>query len=63
MSEDDILQCECGCTSFHVARDGLIECADCGHPNANHLAVKADVDASLAARGVRVIGEQHERRH
>jgi len=53
-SETDIIQCECGCTHFTIARDGLIECAECGHPTDGHVAVEADVRTLVLARGVAI---------
>jgi len=52
MSDDDLLTCECGCTHWIVARDGLIECVDCGSPTADRMALPADVMDNLRARGL-----------
>lgn len=57
-SDDDIIQCECGCTTFTIARDGLIECADCGHPTDGHLAVETDVRKALTKHGVEIIDRE-----
>ena len=55
MRYTDILKCECGCKTFTIARDGLIECAACKHPTANHVAVNWNVDRLLARRGVKIL--------
>lgn len=57
-SETDIIQCECGCTQFTVSRDGLIECAECGHPTDGHVAVEVDVRKALAKHGVKIIDQE-----
>ncbi len=51
----DILKCACGCTTFTVARDGLIECSACYAPTANHMATKANVRAEIKSRRVKII--------
>lgn len=55
MSEDDILQCECGSIHWTIARDGLIECAECKHPNGDHIAGPANVTSYLQENGVEII--------
>lgn len=55
MSEDDILQCECGSIHWTIARDGLIECAECKHPNGERMATHSNVVAALKWRNVEII--------
>lgn len=57
-SETDIIQCDCGCTHFTVSRDGLIECAECGHPTDGLIAIEKDVHKELGKRGVKIIDKE-----
>jgi len=54
-SEDDLIQCECGCIEFTVSRDGLIECAECRHPTDGHMAMEIDVKTYCKVHGVKIV--------
>jgi hypothetical protein len=53
MSEDDIIECECGSRTFTIARDGLIECSECRHPTADHIAYESK---NIVAKWINRIG-------
>lgn len=55
MSEDDIIECECGSSHFYISRDGLIECTACGHPTDDLMAIRADVHETMKRRGVEIV--------
>lgn len=57
MSEDDIIECECGSRTFTIARDGLIECSKCMHPTADHIAFEAPGSAAtfIELNGLKIV--------
>ena len=53
-SADDIQQCECGSTHYRICRDGVLECAECGHPDGDRMAVKRDLRKWAKKNGVKI---------